>query len=757
MQKVLFHTPLLRAVNLSIAVLLGVLVAVAYWFGWRTLPQTSGSLTAPINGVATIDRDQRGVPHITAASWQDALFLQGYATAQDRMWQMDAMRRLAGGELAEVVGKSALDSDEDARRWRLTRIAESEERALTPESRLILTSYARGVNFFLETHRGRLAPEFTLLNYDPRPWSVRDSLLIALEMYQTLSTSWREDVNKLHMLQGGDAAKVEFLYPRRTGGEIQPGSNAWVISGAHSADGKPILANDPHLQWSLPAVWHLVHLRAPGLDVTGAALPGVPAVIIGHNRRVAWGVTNFQFDVQDLYLERIDMRTGQYLFEGQVQQARFERDVVKVKGGRPVELGTWVTRHGPIFFSESNQNYSMRWMAAEEGPFDFPFLDLDRAGNWGEFNAALVRFAGPAQNFVYADADGNIGYHATGHLPVRKNCVGDVPSDGASGQCEWDGFIPYDQLPQVLNPPSGVIVTANQNPFPADYPWPVNGRFSSRYRAQEIRALLESRAKWTPSDMLTVQKDVYSAFSHFLARQVVAAWDKHQDKHPGSNVQAGDAVALLRQWNGQMEKKTAAPLVETLTYNELRKAVAERAWPKYDAGYETSYLAPEVIERLLRERPPDWFPDYDDLLVKCLTTAIATGEKTQGSKVSRWDYGQYIQLTVQSPVLGHLPLIGKYFNVGPIPMSGAATTIKQTSRALGPSMRMVVDFADFDRSLENITVGESGHELSRHYKDQWGRLLRRAQLSHAVQQGRRQADSNGQTAVGHVAKIDSGG
>ncbi len=715
MRKVLFHTPLLRAVNLSIAVLLGVLLAVVYWFGWRTLPQTSGSIIAPIDGGATIARDPRGVPHITATSWQDALFLQGYATAQDRMWQMDALRRLAGGELAEVVGKAALDSDRDARRWRLTRIAEAQERALNPQSRSILTAYARGVNFFLETHRGRLAPEFALLNYEPRPWTVRDSLLIALEMFQTLTSSWREEVNKLHMLQGGDAAKVNFLYPRRTGGEIQPGSNAWVISGAHSADGKPILANDPHLEWSIPGAWHLVHLRAPGLDVTGAALPGVPAVIVGHNRRVAWGVTNFDFDVQDLYLERIDLRSGQYSFEGQVQQARFEPEIIKVKGERPVELGTWVTRHGPIFFSEGNQNYSMRWMAAEQSPFDFPFLDLDRAGNWDEFNAALARFAGPAQNFVYADVDQNIGYHATGRLPVRKNCVGDIPSDGASGQCEWDGFIPYDQLPQIFNPASGIIVTANQNPFPADYPWPVNGRFSSRYRAQEIRALLESRGQWTPTDMLTIQKDVYSAFSDFLARQVVAAWDKH----PGSNAQAGDAVAVLRNWNGQMEKKTAAPLVETLTYNELRKAVAERASPHYDGGYDTAYLAPEVIERLLRERPPDWFPDFDALLVKCLTTAVAAGEKTQGSKVSRWDYGQYIQLTVENPVLGHLPLIGKYFNIGPVPMSGAATSIKQTSRVLGPSLRMIVDFSDFERSLENITAGESGHVLSRHYKDQW--------------------------------------
>jgi penicillin amidase len=712
---VLFHTPLLRAVNLSIAVLLGVLLAAGYWFVWRSLPETSGTVSAPIGGSATIARDARGVPHITAASWQDALFLQGYATAEDRLWQMDAMRRLAGGELAEVVGKVALESDREARRWRLTRIAEAQERALTPESRVVLAAYARGVNYYLETHRGRLPPEFLLLNYDPRPWSVRDSLLVALEMFRRLTSSWREEVNKLHMLQAGDAAKVNFLFPLRTGGEIQPGSNAWVISGARSADGKPILANDPHLEWSVPGTWHLVHLRAPGLDVTGAALPGVPAVIIGHNRSIAWGVTNLQFDVQDLYLERIDMRTGQYLFQGKAEQARLERDIIAVKGQRSAEVATWVTRDGPIFLSEGNQNYALRWIAAEQAPFDFPFFDLDRASDWDGFNSVLARFAGPAQNFVYADTSGNIGYHATGHLPIRKNCGGDLPVDGSKGECTWDGYIPYDQLPHVFNPPSGMIITANQNPFPADYPWPVSGRFTAKYRTQEIQALLKSRALWTPAQMLAIQKDVYSAFFNFLAGQVVTAWDKH----PGSNAQTAEAIALLRQWNGQMEKKTAAPLVAALLYNELRKTVADRASPSSDQSYETSFLAPEVIEEVLRERPPEWFSDYDALLLKCLATAIAEGQKLQGSKVSRWDYGQYIQLKVENPVAGQLPLIGKYFNIGPVSMSGSSTTIKQTSRNIGPSLRMIVDFADFDRSLENIILGESGHELSLHYRDQW--------------------------------------
>ncbi len=712
----MFTTPLLRAINLSIAVLLIALLAAAYWFAWRPLPETSGQLAAPVEAKATIARDSLGVPHITAASWEDAIFLQGYVTAQDRMWQMDALRRLAAGELAEVVGKQALDSDQEARRMRLGRVAGEQERTLPAADRAVFAAYARGVNFYLQTHRGRLPIEFTLLNYDPRPWRVRDSVLAGLQMYRTLTASWRNEILKSHMLDQGDRAKVDFLFPVRAGGELQPGSNAWAISGARTVTGKPILANDPHLEFSMPSTWHMVHLRAPGLDVAGVSLPGLPAVIIGHNDRIAWGVTNLQFDVEDLYREQIDMQSGRYVFRGQVEQARLEREAIAVKGARPVEFDAWVTRHGPVFLSDQNRSYALRWSAAEPASFQFPFLDIDRARTWEDFKVSLARYPGPGQNFVYADVDGNVGYHATGRLPIRpRNCAGDVPADGASDQCEWQGFIPFDELPQSFNPASGMIVTANQNPFPEDYQHPVSGNFATHYRSREIRTLLETRAKWQPEQMLAVQKDVYSAFSDFLVKQVVAAWDTRQAKEPALR----EVVDLLRHWNGQMEKGTAGPMVAELVYQQLRKAAGDRAAPGLGGQPYDSLMAPAVIERLLRERPRDWFPDYDQLLMKCLTQAIDEGAKIQGSKVSRWDYGQYNELAIPHPVGGQLPLIGKYFNIGPVPMSGSSTTVKQTTRRLGPSMRMIVDLAGLDHSLENLTIGESGHRLSLHYRDQW--------------------------------------
>lgn len=712
-RAVLFSTPLLRAINLSIAVLLLALIGAIYWYAWRPLAQTSGEISAPVSAGATVSRDALGVPHIAASTIEDAIFLQGYVTAQDRLWQMDGLRRLAAGELAEVIGKSALEADQDARRSRLARIADESEKAMPAADRAILAAYARGVNFYLETHRGRLPVEFTLLNYEPRPWSKRDTVLAGLQMYRTLTSSWHDEINKLHMLQKGDRAKVEFLFPVRSGSESQPGSNAWVISGARSSTGKPILANDPHLDFTVPSTWYMVHLQAPGLNVTGVSLPGAPGVIIGHNDRIGWGVTNLQFDVQDLYREKFDAQTGRYAFGDRVEQARLERGAIAIKGAKTTEFDQWVTRHGPVLLNDEKQNYALRWAASDAASFQFPFLELNRARNWEEFKTAIARFPGPGQNFVYADVDGNIGYHATGRLPIRPaNCRGDVPAEGAAADCEWQGFVPFDELPQFYNPASGVIVTANQNPFAEDYKYPVAGNFAPHYRSRGIRLKLEAQAKWQPKEMIGIQKDVYSEFSDFLATQMVAAWDSKKDSG------LTDAVNLLRGWTGQMEKRTAAPMVVQLAYEELRKAVAERAAPGLADAYDFA-MSPAVIERLLRERPAGWFDDYDQLLLKCLTQGIAVGRRIQGSRPVKWDYGQFMELKIAQPVDGQVPMIGKYFDIGPVAMSGSSTTIKQTTRRLGPSMRMTVDFSDLEKSTMNITVGESGQPLSRHYKDQW--------------------------------------
>jgi penicillin amidase len=276
------------------------------------------------------------------------------------------------------------------------------------------------------------------------------------------------------------------------------------------------------------------------------------------------------------------------------------------------------------------------------------------------------------------------------------------------------GVIPFADLPQVYNPPSGIIATANQNPFPADYKYPVAGVFAPPYRAEQIRARLSSKQKWTAEQMVGLQKDVYSAFLHFLAKEAVKAWEKKPVRTDASTA----AVTELRAWNGQMEKGQAAPMVAALLYAELRRAVAEKASPGSGNEYASRAASP-VIERLLRDRPQGWFPDYDELLRTTLAKALEQGITVQGSNVSRWDYGQYVELEIAHPVLGALPFVGKYFNAGPVAMSGASSTVKQFAGKLGPSYRMVVDFGDLDASLANITLGQSGQPLSSHYLDQF--------------------------------------
>ena len=711
---------ILKAINVLLAVALLAVLASIYWFVWRPLPQRSGTIAAPVAAPVTVTFDTLGVPHIRASSQEDALIVQGYVTAQDRLWQMDSLRRFSAGDLAEIIGPRGVEIDRDSRRLRTRRIAEQGYATLTPEDRAALAAYTLGVNQFLSTHRDNLPVEFTLLGYQPRPWSVIDSLLICLYMVRDLTTTWKNDLIKRNMLAQGDAEKINFLFEPRAGDEPPPGSNSWAVAGSRTASGRPLLSNDMHLEYSLPGIWYMTHLQAPGLDVSGVSLPGVPGVIVGHNQRIAWGITNLQFDVQDLYLEKMD-EAGHYQFNGQIEQAHQEREIIQVKGQKPVELAVWVTRHGPLILADAAERISLRWTAAEPGFLQVPVLDVDRAQNWQQFTAALSRWTGPGSNFTYADVDGNIGYHAAGRLPKRQGFGGDLPLDGSSGKFEWDGYIPFDELPSSYNPAGGIIASANQNPFPPDYPYPVNGNFAPPHRVLQIRKLLSARTGWRAPDMLSVQTDIFSAFSKFLAAQVVAAYDKRQAK----NSAIDPAVALLRAWDGRMDKDQGAPFLITLVYQHLRSSVAEVAAPGSGQLYEYN-MAPSVVEKLLRERPDGWFQDYDTTLLRSLVDAVEEGKRIQGANLARWRYGTWLRVEIDHPILHEamkrIPWVGAYldfFEIGPVPMSGSSTTVKQTTRVLAPSMRMNADLGDWERSLLNIQIGQSGQPLSSHYKDEW--------------------------------------
>ena len=705
---------LIVAVNWTIAFVLALALGLVYWFVWRPLPQRSGVITTGVSRPVTVRFDALGEPHIQAQTIDDALFVQGYVTAQDRLWQMDALRRASAGDLSEIVGPQALPADRESRRMRMRRSAEAAYANLPPQDRATVAAYTRGVNAFLSAHWNSLPVEFTLLNYQPRPWSGVDTMLVALYMFRDLTTTWRNEILKRDLMRQGDPQKVAVLFPVRAGTEVQPGSNAWVLGGSRTASGKPLLSNDMHLGYSLPGIWYMAHLQAPGLDVAGVSLPGAPGIIVGHNQRIAWGLTNSQFDVQDLYIEKLDQRTGRYLYRGQVEQAKPEIELIRVKGQPATQVTGWLTRHGPLFAVEGGESLVLRWTANDASIFQFPILDMDRAQNWREFTTALARYPGPAQNVVYADVDGNIGYHLAGKLPKRRGYAGDLPVDGSSGQFDWDGYIPFDELPAAFNPPRGLIVTANQNPFPVNYPYPVNGNFAPPDRSQEILARLSARKDWRAEQLLSVQTDVYSAGLHFLAAQVVAAYDAR--KVPSAALDAD--VALLRGWNGQMNKDLAAPFLISLVYQHVRTAIAENASSENGAAYQFT-LAPAVVDGLLRQRPAGWFMDWNTMLLRALADAVDEATRIEGRDRKRWRYGRYLSIAIDNPVTHQVPLVGKYFDIGPVPMSGSNTTVKQTTRELAPSMRMDADTSNWEHSLLNEVTGQSGQPLSTHYRDQW--------------------------------------
>ncbi len=763
---------LLRAFGVLVVVALALGVGAAGWLYRRShtsLPQLDGTLRVP--GLAArveVLRDARGVPHLRAQSLDDLFFAQGYVTAQDRLWQMDLGRRLAEGELSEILGERTLRIDIENRTLGLGQAAERALAELDPESRAMLAAYTRGINAFVSTHLHRLPIEFALLRYSPRPWREIDTFAVALTMPKMLSTSWPDelmrerirrkltpelaadlfpdhsslDVPVAEQIPGsGSGNRGPGLTTRGSGTIFAPGpdpqslaatlgSNNWVLSGAHTASGKPLLANDPHLGHGVPSVWYMIHLEAPGLNVSGVSLPGLPAVILGHNERIAWGATNTSADVQDLYVERFNFRDPKkYLHNGEWIEAEERAEVIKVLHGRDYRFTVKVTRHGPVISHDGDRDLALRWTALEPHALLFPFLKIDRARNWQEFTDALREFAGPTQNFVYADMDGNIGFYAAGWIPIRKQGDGTTSSAGDVDDYDWSGTIPFDQLPHAYNPASGMIVTANGRIVPDDYPYLITRKWEAPYRTARINQLLHQgrgtgpcapgKSCFTVSDMLRIETDIHSLEDEWLAKQLVRAAAARSPE----TADAQYALSLLRNWDGEALADSAATLVCEVTRNALLERILK---PKlgddffaYRWPMSTIFLEAVLSNPATPWRPPD-DPDLNVTLIRSLEEGVRRIPRLVGSNDrGAWRWGDTIPLTFRHP-LGRGPrLFGGLFNVGPFPQAGTKTTVKQTTPDVGPSMRMVVDFSDFDNSVMNITLGESGQVFSPYYRDQF--------------------------------------
>jgi penicillin amidase len=764
-----------RGLRVSLLAIVIIAMSGLAWFlsiARSALPELDGSL--PVSGLSapvSVTRDSHGVPTIEAANLDDLFFSQGYVTAQDRLFQMDLMRRAATGELAEIVGDVALKHDHQQRILGLRNAAEKGLGALTSEDRERFTAYARGVNAYIDAHRDRLPLEFRLLRYLPRPWNVQDSLAIGYQMVQTLSRtpratlmrekvlaklgpeltsdlyvnkSWRDhipgaatavetapaknpqnppasvtDLPGSPTQQGLWQARLEpFLYD-----EILPvGSNDWVISGEHTISGKPLLSNDMHLGHQMPNLWYEAHLRSGGFDVAGVTLPGYPCVLVGHNQRVAWGFTNVGPTVADAYVEKFN-DAGQYLTPNGWKQPETRHEVIRVKGKVDVNLNVQITRHGPIVTElqpGETRKIALRWTLYDG--IRNPFFHINSAQNWNDFRHAFSEFDAPGQNVVYADVDGNIGYQATGKVPIRASGDGSLPEDGSTKTYDWTGYVPFEKLPSVLNPPSGIIATANARIVPDNYPYSISTEWESPWRADRIYRVLQSGKKFSAADMLSLQTDVYSELDRMVADRIVHAVDHAQNP----SVRARKVAELLRGWDGQMSSGSAAPTIASATRDELKRMLLEPklgsaggdgsqlSWKSYVWMQETVWL-----ENVLTNQPARWLPqnfaNYDELI----TAAVEEALKNAPEDISSWHWGSQNHLTIQNPVLGRIPILRLWTGTGTNSQSGSVYTVKAAGHDHGPSERFTADLANWDTSTLNTVTGQSGNFLSPHYMDQW--------------------------------------
>ncbi|KPK04903.1 MAG: acyl-homoserine lactone acylase [Betaproteobacteria bacterium SG8_39] len=761
--------------TLAALVLLAVVVAGGgYAYLHRSLPQVEGTLRLPgLKAEITVLRDAWRIPHIYAASVDDAMFGLGFVHAQDRLWQMEMNRRIGAGRLAEVLGPGALDTDKFLRTLGVRRAAQASLEALDGKTRDTLDAYAAGVNAFLATNPV-LPPEFWLLRVEPQPWMPVDSVAWTKMMAWDLGGNWKNEVLRMRLAKNFSLARInEFLppYPGEAPPQIQDlkelyralgvdtvrlaqsaeniatqtssylieaaGSNNWVVSGEHTASGKPLLANDPHLGLTAPPVWYFAHLVAPGLNAIGATLPGVPAIVLGRNQRIAWGFTNTGPDVQDLYIEKLE-GDGKYLAPDGPRTFETLRETIRVRGAEDVQLTVRRTRHGPVL-SEVSQSagavtprghvLAFSWTAlAKDDRTMQSALKIARAGNWREFLTAAEDLHAPQQNIVYADVDGNIGFVAAGRVPVRKpdnDLRGLAPAPGWLAKYDWDGYLPFGALPRVLNPRKGTIVTANHKIVPPDYPHYITAEWQPPYRAERIEALLEAEPKHSSSSFARMQADsaslaVRELLPHFRATR------------PRSEA-ARRALARLSAWDGTMAKNLPEPLIVVAWWRELTRAIyADELGDAFRLNWRprAQFVANVLADRDGQSR---WCDDVNtparetcaEVLALSLEAALADLRNRFGDDLAQWRWGAAHTARHEHRPLGRQKWLAPLFDIA-VPSAGDAYTVnvgrsdffddaEPFTNRHSASLRAIYDLSDLDKSLFIHSGGQSGNPLSPHY------------------------------------------
>ena len=725
-----------------------------------SLPKLHGELElAGLGAELNILRDANAVPHIHAVSPEDAYFALGFVHAQDRLWQMEFQRRVGAGRLSEVLGEATLGTDRFLRTLGVYRAAEASIPNLEPETLSALNAYVAGINGYLETRRGALPPEFLFFRFAPEPWQVADVLVWAKMMAWDLSGNWDDELLRArlsHVLEPGQIAELWPPYPGDA--PVTPpdfsvlyedlpldalwaespkpeppssGSNIWVVNGSSTETGSPLLANDPHLRMQAPSLWYFAHLNAPGLKVAGATLPGLPVVLLGHNEDVAWGFTNTGPDVQDLFIEELNPdNENEYRTPNGFAPFETREEIIRVKGQEDVVLTVRETRHGPVI---SDASADVEEVAGEKRvlAFAWPMLDeqdatvqailgLNRAANWQDFRNTLQDFWGAQQNIFYADTAGNIGYTAPGRIPIRRSGNGSVPVPGWTGEYDWAGYIPFEDLPQSYNPASGELVNANNKVAPDDYPYFLTADWAEPYRAERIADLLSAAKPYSLERFASLQQDDFSlmaeAFTPYLANL------------RGATQAETAALEVLTDFGGEMAREGAAPLVFAAWYRELGRALyADETGELF--GDTHGFRPLFTLNALATES--DWCNDVTtpdpetcaEVAQVAFEAAVRYLSETFGAP-ENWAWGEAHYAHHAHRVFTGTPL-ARFFDLT-IPAAGDAFTVNAARFPVasaeepfrlthGPGFRAVYDLANLDNSRFIHTTGQSGNPLSKHY------------------------------------------
>lgn len=714
---------------------------------WLSLPGLDGTA-----GLAGLDkrlevlRDDRGVPHIFATTALDAYRALGYVHAQDRLFQMEMMRRAGAGRLAEVLGARALASDKWMRTLGLYHLAERQYGRLTPATRAVLDAYAAGVNGWLSGHWQPLPPEFLVLGLlHLEPWRAADSLVWGKLMGMRLAGDWRHELARQAL--GPARAKAFLDIPGMAPGDpLGAASNGWAVSGKLAVRDKPLLANDPHLRFGVPVLWYLAALRAPGLELTGATAPGTPFIVMGHNGRLAWGMTSAQVDAQDLFVESIDPEnSGNYLAPGGPLPFVTRGETIKVKGAPDVLLTVKHTRHGPVV-----SDFAPEWAPRQPGRLlalqatylrdgdltPDAVLGLNRAADRGGAAAALADFHAPVQNIILADTAGAIGLMSVGKVPERGGIDGRLPRPGTDAAADWRGFVAYRRMPRQFDPASGMVVNANEPvpPNPGDAALP--GRFAPGYRARRLRDLLAADGKKSAAAFGAMQMDELS----MMARQLLPLMTAIEPADDTTR----KVVRLLRGWNATMSRRRPEPLIFTAWLRAFNKALyADELGPLF--GYFFG-LRPRFVAYALTQAP-EWCDDVTTetketcalLLARTLNETLVELSKVHGPGYIRWRWGDAHMARFEHPLFAGLDVVGGWTELS-TPVGGGPYTLNRGVMRIGGArtpfaavhgagFRGVYDLADLVSSRFMIATGQSGHPFSRHYGDlleDWrnGRSLR---------------------------------